>query len=76
MGTKPSGDHIGVTESRLHYFVTVHSGLSLSLSVSFLETITTANNLHLFGKKEAFIASRVQQHDASVHTDSANSLGE
>lgn len=36
MGTKPSGGHISVTESRLHYFVIVHSGLSLSLSVFFL----------------------------------------
>lgn len=71
MGTKPSGDHICVTESQLHYFVIVHSGLSL-----FLETITATNHLHLFGKKEAFIAAGVQRHDVSVHTDSTNSLGE
>lgn len=69
MGTKPSGGHISVTESRLHYFVIVHMGLSLCLFlVSFLETVTPTNNLHLFGENEAFIAAGVQRHDVSVHT--------
>lgn len=76
MGTKPSGGHISVTESQLHYFGIVHSGLGYLFLVSFLETITPTNNLHLFGKKEAFIAAGVRRHDVSVHTDSTNSLGE
>lgn len=51
----PLGAHISVTESRLHYLRIVHSGLSLYLFlVSFLETITPANNLHLFGMKRGF----------------------
>lgn len=55
LGTKPSGGHISVTESRLRYLRIVHSGLSLYLFlVSFIETITPTNNLHLFGMKRGF----------------------